>query len=523
MRASEEVVSSRGPGVAGRDPGANARRASKRGRDGQGGRVARTSRSASGQSGRRAKGSGSGKGRQRGNRGSGEGLVPLNAWAQLMLSSDPRFSGGSGAQAQVWRCDTLRLLPTPEQEELLLSIGDATACLINMENYRRRQLFFEGKGIDKSWKSAWERRKAEYADIYELLGSVNFHEACRVISEAWRSFAELLRARKEGRLEPWQELRPPGYRKREGQRLPVVIVRFDNYRIDVKRKVLHLGYWNIDIAFTGKPRWLVKPGAKQGRLVIHYDPVKRRWYARVSVEVPLQSSTPGLKAGVDLGREVLAAVAVEGGTAMLYRGGPLKSEYYYHERRIAEIERALSDPRSEEVDRAVLRERRRWLFDRQRRRREQIFANLAAHLARKCSELNVGVVFLGYPRDIAHEKPGKGNVNMWSYRRLVERLAVALENDGVAVFAVPEDGTSKVCARHGCRVERMPRGLVKCEKGHTTHADLNAALNILKRGAQLLECEAELPGRVEVLSFTPTPSGIVERKRKDHNPAPKAG
>jgi len=133
----------------------------------------------------------------------------------------------------------------------------------------------------------------------------------------------------------------------------------------------------------------------------------------------------GLKAGIDLGREILAAVAVEDGHALLYRGGPLKSDYYYFEKRTAAIDRMLSDPKSEEMDRSVLEEERRRLYDKRGRRREQIFANLAAHLARKCSELNVGIVFVGYPRNVAHDRSGKGNTNMWSYRKLLETVSGA--------------------------------------------------------------------------------------------------
>jgi len=83
-----------------------------------------------------------------------ESLVPLNAWArlQLELCGDPRTSGGRWAQAvqrvSVVRTDTLRLLPSSEQEELLWCVGDATAKLINVENFRRRKLFFERKSID---------------------------------------------------------------------------------------------------------------------------------------------------------------------------------------------------------------------------------------------------------------------------------------------------------------------------------------------------------------------------------------
>jgi hypothetical protein len=85
--------------------------------------------------------------------------------------------------------------------------------------------------------------------------------------------------------------------------------------------------------------------------------VRKRWYARVSVEVALERRlNGGLKSGIDLGRERLIALVTEPlnekgeGIALLYRGGPLKSDYFYFEKKIAEIDRTLSDPRSEEMD-----------------------------------------------------------------------------------------------------------------------------------------------------------------------------
>jgi putative transposase len=455
-------------------------------------------------------------------------LVPLNARARLLLElcGDPRCGGGSGAQAvkaRVVRTDTLRLLTTPELDEFLQRVGDATAKLINMENYRRRRLFFETGKIDCSWMSAWARRYTEYAGIYKLLGSKNFAEACRVIGEQWKSFVGLLKAAKEGRLEPWQKVRPPGYRKdRDGQRVPIVVVRADNYKIDLERRLLHFKYWNVSIPFKGKPRWLTKPGAKQGRLIITYDPVKKRWYAKIAVEVTLERKldNSGLKAGIDLGRERLIAFVTEPlsesgeGIALLYRGGPLKADYFYFEKKIAEIDRMLADPRSEEMDRAVLKEVRQRLYSKMRRRRDQLFANSAAHLVRVCEELGVAVLLLGYPRGVAQDKPGKGNTNLWSYRQLEQRIAVTAENRGIPAFEIPEDGTSKKCARHGCEVVRGPRGLVKCPYGHAMHSDINAAMNILARGG------GKVPTRVKVLSFVPTPSGVVAvNEKKNSNPA----
>jgi putative transposase len=336
----------------------------------------------------------------------------------------------------------------------------------------------------------------------------------------------LLKAAKEGRLEPWQQVRPPGYRKKDGQRVPIIVVRFDNYKVDLERKVIRLGYWNVDIAFTGKPRWLTKQGAKLERLIIKYDPVKKQWYARVSVEVRLERKlNHGLKAGIDLGRERLIAFVTEPvdssgeGVALLYRGGPLKSDYFYFEKKIAEIDRMLADPKLEEADRAVLKKVRRRLYEKRSKRRNQLFANSAAHLIRMCEALGVAVLLLGYPRGIAQDKPGKGNTNVWSYRKLEQRIAVTVENHGIPAFEIPEDSTSKKCARHGCEVVRGPRGLVKCPFDRTMHADVNAAMNILARGG------GKVPMRVRVLSFILAANKViaVNRKDKNSNPATSAG
>jgi hypothetical protein len=94
--------------------------------------------------------------------------VPLNAWARLLVGSgDPRRYGGGLIGVQVERCDVVRLLPTVEQEELLRFVGDQCARLINMENYRRRQLFFAGRGIDAGVRVARELAKSipEYQEV----------------------------------------------------------------------------------------------------------------------------------------------------------------------------------------------------------------------------------------------------------------------------------------------------------------------------------------------------------------------
>jgi putative transposase len=207
------------------------------------------------------------------------------------------------------------------------------------------------------------------------------------------------------------------------------------------------------------------------------------------------------------------------GVALLYRGGPLKADYFYFEKKIAEIDKMLPDPKLEETDRSVLKEERRRFYEKRKRHRDQVFANMAADLAHRARACGVDTVFIGGLRGLAHDKPGKGNSNMWSYQKLKLRLATTFENHGIAVFEIPENNTSKVCARHGCEVVRKPRGLVWCPLGHTMHSDLNAAMNILKKRG------GKVPARVKVLSFIPAANKVIaiNGKDKNSNPAPKAG
>jgi len=64
-----------------------------------------------------------------------------------------------------------------------------------------------------------------------------------------------------------------------------------------------------------------------------------------------------------------------------------------------------------------------------------------------------------------------------------------------------------------CRRCRLVVGSRAAPHGHAVHADVNAALNILLRGLGALGVKASPPSQVRVLSFLPTPSGVVEKKR----------
>ncbi|MCC6051553.1 MAG: transposase [Thermofilum sp.] len=426
----------------------------------------------------------------------------LNVWAE-----NPNC-----AEAVVWRADTVKLLPTPEQVDLLLRLAKATRALINIEHARRRALYERLGIIDCSVKGAYH--DPSYAGFKEVLGSKNFDEALCLAAESWKSFKELLELKEQGRLPAWLDPKPPKRLKRL-----LIAVKHDNYRVDAQNKVIRLGYYNTEIRFQGELRWWWQR-LQQGRLIIAYDDVKCAWYAHIASEVKLKRDMRApLKCGIDLGQERLAAAVTESGVALLYRGTVLKSEYHFLKMEVSELDKRA---RFADFDVQVWLEKRRWLYRRFRVRKRELIKSMAAHLVKMLRELGATEIYIGYPRDIKRDKPTEGN-NAWPYWQTIEEIARAAENYGIAAYLVPEENTSKTCARHGCEVVREPRGLVRCPYGHIMHADLNAAMNILKRGG------GRVPEQVKVLSFTPTPDGVYERRKRRENraepdsPAQRAG
>jgi len=218
------------------------------------------------------------------------------------------------------RTVTVKLQPSKEQEKILFELAYATAVLWNRLNYQRLKQFKEFGKIDFNGTE-----KEAYHEFKDWIGGSTVQQLARKNAEAWRSFFSLNRKKKEGELSDWFKPRPPSFvREKHGRKLFVVPLRNDQYRI--KGNVIELRrlgkFGKLEVQFKGR----IHLKGKQGRLEITYDPVKRKWYAHLSltVEERLEGGewvklprTPrgNLSAGIDLGVNNLMAVYVENGKA----------------------------------------------------------------------------------------------------------------------------------------------------------------------------------------------------------------
>jgi len=284
----------------------------------------------------------------------------------------------------------------------------------------------------------------------------------------------------------------------------------------------------LRLRFIGRLRWY----GKQGRLEIHYDETRNAWYASIPVEVGVEEAKTGRRskhivkgerrliqiatpkgsrvASIDLGINNLASVVVDDGTWLLYKGMRTKEDYFYFQRKIAEIQSLRDTLKGKLLSDAVeeLNHEVRRLHGKLKRRLLHLYRNFASHLLKQLHELGVSTIYLGYPLNIAQDKGNKFTVNMWSYRKLMEAIELKAQEYGMKVYEVVEYNTSKYCAYHNVEVKRKPRGVAHCPMGHKLHSDLNGALNIMKKAVGSIPLVIKKP-----LSFIVNHNKVAPTKR----------
>ncbi|PSO03791.1 transposase [Candidatus Marsarchaeota G2 archaeon BE_D] len=420
------------------------------------------------------------------------------------------------------RTNVVRLLPNGYQERKLRKLADACAKLFNEVNYERRQQFFRGEKVDL--QGTYKKYYEKYKDI---LG-VNAQQVLNKNNEAWSSFFSLLKLKKQGKLPPhMNHAGIPGYWKESKKRKLILVVRQDRYEVDEQNHKLILKDFNLEIEFAGRLRWY----GKQGRLEIYYDDTENDWYASIPVEVGVEVTKTGKKskwivhgerksiqvetpkgnkvASIDLGINVLASVVVDDGTWLLYKGVRAKEDYFYLQRKIAEVQSLADKARNigeYEAQEELNREKKR-LFKKLTRRLLHLYRELASDLLKQLHDQGVSIIYLGYPFDIAQDKGNKFTVNLWSYRMLMNIIELKAQEYSMKVYEVVEYNTSKYCAHHDVEVSRNPRGVVSCPKGHKLHSDLNGALNILKKAIGTVVSTVRKP-----LSFLVLHNGVAPVK-----------
>ena len=280
--------------------------------------------------------------------------------------------------------------------------------------------------------------------------------------------------------------------KNNGKRRPLIILRNDQYKIEGNKLILKgLGkFKRLEVQFKGR----IHLKGKQGRLELTYDPIKRKWYAHISitveeklingewVKVP-RKPLGDLSAGIDLGVNNLMAVYVGNGESFLVNGRPLKAIDFYFRKVIADYQSKLNKS-------GARTSRKLKALHQKAKLQARHYINTAIRQTlERLYHLGVSRIVVGYPKGIARnsDKGTRQNFllsHVWRFNYVIKRLKEVSEEYGISVVVVDEAFTSKRCPVCGKphKGARFVRGLFKCPAtGLVFNADLVGAFNILKK------------------------------------------
>lgn len=226
-----------------------------------------------------------------------------------------------------------------------------------------------------------------------------------------------------------------------------------------------------------------------------------QWYASIQVSVRVRRpALPGDVAAEDVvGIDRGVAVAVATSAGELLGGGGVVTDR--DRRKLKRLQQALARAQRGSRRRHKVLQRLRARQATMARRRRDICHKITTHLAKNhrvivIEALNVKAM-TGSARGTA-EAPGRNVAQKAGLNRAIldvgwgeirRQLGYKLSWRGGRLIEVPARDTSRTCAR--CRAvdagSRMQRGLFRCTAcGHEDHADINASIEIRRRGLAAL-------------------------------------
>jgi len=405
----------------------------------------------------------------------------------------------------------LRLLPEEHEEEILFDISLTAVRLWNELNYEKRQLFFKN---DLKPEKREEINRRYYHKYKKVLG-VNAGQIINKNEETWDSFFELLKMKKQGRLPPHiSKISPPGYWKdREtGIKKIRILIRNDRYYLEPVNEGegrLVLKDFKLSIRYAGRVKW----EGRQGRLEIIYE--AGRWFAYIPIEVgekPSKSNLKGYikpnyrdkkdrifnpksikqrdpvgdkKAFIDIGLNNLFAVVVSDGSALLVKGGVIKSEYYWWKREISTYQAVRDLLKNAGIHKWIeYHEKYLKALYKKNERLRHLYRTAIRFLAEMLWSRGVEKIYIGYPIMLSQNNGNEYNTSIWWYRKIILWIIDVFIEYGIDVEIVSEDYTSMKCSICGeiHRNGRIYRGLYICRKTNKKiNADINGALNIARK------------------------------------------
>ncbi len=368
-------------------------------------------------------------------------------------------------------CVKYRLNSTLEQEECLKKLAFYATKLYNTDNWMRREQW------DKTGKiPSWYDQKKTLKDNhwYKLLPSQTAQAVVKNLQDNYVSWFKLRKAD--------EDARPPMFRKKDRLSPLTFYQQFSisdgEIALSMSRKFKKEN--GIDKLTFEIKMWRDIKGMPKMCNVLYQN---GKWMAHIVYEIPERrlKEYPDIMA-VDVGIINLMATVDTNGQSKIYSGGQALAVQHYFNKETAKVQSKTMEQHDKKGCKSVTRMHRR-----KKTQISQIIHTATKKVIEQAERNKIGTIVVGDIKNIRKDKNwgkrGNQKLHSWGFAKLLIQIEYKAKLSGIRFVKVSERDTSKTCSVCGLvrKSNRKHRGLYRCKCGNEMNADVNGALNILKR------------------------------------------
>ena len=193
--------------------------------------------------------------------------------------------------------------------------------------------------------------------------------------------------------------------------------------------------------------------------------------------------------GIDLGLNNLATIGGNNTKPMIVNGKPLKSINQYYNKQLSILKSRQNTCKNKNVNSLKIKQ----LTNKRNNKIKDYLHKSSRMLVNQLVSNNVSVIVIGHNKewkqDINIGKVNNQNFVQIPYNQFINMITYKSELEGIKVIQREESYTSKcsfldnelICKHETYQGNRIKRGLFRTSTGRLINADLNGALNILKK------------------------------------------
>nr|WP_052315884.1 RNA-guided endonuclease TnpB family protein [Thermococcus sp. PK] len=371
--------------------------------------------------------------------------------------------------------------------KLLRTLTHLSKDLYNLTLYTVKQ-HYELNGAFLPYAKAYHLVKD--SEPYKLLPSQVAQQTMKIVERNFRSFFHVLKERKKGNYN--RPVRPPKYLPKNGHF--ILIFPYQSFRVKEDRIILTLGKnfaekYGVKHLEIPLPKNVKGHRIKEIRILPRYNAL---WFEveYVYEVLPEERDLDRSKyLAIDLGLDNFATCVSTTGTAFIIEGRGLKSFNRWWNKEKAKLQ-SQYDKQGIKFGRKMA-----WLLKKRKNVVNDFMNKAVSYIVNYCLENGIGNVVIGELKGVKQNtdlgRRNNQNFHYIPYGLFKQKLKAKCERYGINYIEVDEAYTSKVDAlalepiekREKYLGKRVKRGLFQSSAGVLINADVNGALNILRKVA----------------------------------------